>query len=72
MQSQSDLSEHVNPRPTVSCLWQEDFTSTIQIPLQTNLHLLKSLGLCLQAARTQTDIQLSARFKSEAFPHQMY
>ncbi len=56
MQSQSDLSEHVNPRPTVSCLWQEDFTSTIQIPLQTNLHLLKSLGLCLQAARTQTDI----------------
>lgn len=60
MQSQSDLSEHVNPRPTVSCLWQEDFTSTIQIPLQTNLHLLKSLGLCLQAARIETDIQLES------------
>jgi len=50
MQSQSDLSEHVNPRPTVSCLWQEDFTSTIQIPLQTNLHLLKSLGLFTSCA----------------------
>lgn len=30
--SQSDLGSHVNLRPTVSWLWQQDFTSIIQIP----------------------------------------
>lgn len=40
------------------------FTSTIQIPLQTNMHLLKSLSLCLQAARIDTDIQSSPQFKN--------
>lgn len=40
--SQSDLGSHVNLRPTVSWLWQQDFTSIIQIPKQSNLHFANS------------------------------
>lgn len=50
--SQSDLGSHVNLRPTVSWLWQQDFTSIIQIPKQRQSALcqLRAPGPCLQAA----------------------
>lgn len=49
--SQSDLGSHVNLRPTVSWLWQQDFTSIIQIPKQRQSALcqLQPAGPCLQA-----------------------
>lgn len=50
MGSQSDLGSHVNLRPTVSWLWQQDFTSIIQIPKQRQSALcqLQPAGPCLQ------------------------
>lgn len=50
--SQSDFSLRVNPRPTVSWLWQKYFTSIIQIPKQSSLLLVTSLT-CLPARNTQ-------------------
>lgn len=50
--SQSDFSLRVNPRPTVSWLWQKYITSIIQIPKQSSLLLLTSLT-CLPARNTQ-------------------
>lgn len=41
--SQSDLGSHVNLRPTVSWLWQQDFTSIIQIPKQRQSALCTTL-----------------------------
>lgn len=49
LRSQSDYSSHVNSRPTISRLWQQDFTSTIQIPEQTALTLISQH--CTLAAR---------------------
>lgn len=43
--SQSDLCSHVNLRPTVSWLWQQDFTSIIQIPEQRQSALCQLLKL---------------------------
>lgn len=35
-----------------------------QFKSHCNLHLLKSLSLCLQAARRDIDVQFSAQFKT--------
>ena len=61
--SQSDLDSHVNLRPTVSWLWQQGFTSIIQIPEQSNLHFASTKSLAVFTSGKRGE-------RRETFPEQ--